>query len=84
MIRFAISIAHIYSSDQIEEGYTEGHVAGMGENRNSGRVLIRKAEGRRPFEKQNLGVDRGRTLKCILKEHKLINLAQDRDSWVLL
>jgi hypothetical protein len=35
----------------------------MGGNRNAGRVLIKKAEGKRQFEKQNLGVDRWRTLK---------------------
>ena len=61
-----------------------GHAARVGENRNAGTVLIRKAEGKRPFEKQNLGVDWRRNLKCILKKYKLINLAEDRDSWVLL
>jgi len=40
----------------------------MGENINTGNVLIIKAEGERRYEKQNLGVDGRRTLKCILKK----------------
>jgi len=33
-----------------------------------GKHKCRQAEGKRPSEKQNLGVDRRRTLKCIIKK----------------
>ena len=56
-------------------------MARIGGNRNVGRGLIGKAEGTRLFEKQNLGVDGRRTLKCILNKYRLINVAEDSDSW---
>ena len=56
-----------------------GHVARMGEEREAYRVLVGKAEGKRP-----LGRPRRRwvdNIKMDLKEVDWIGLAQDRDRW---
>jgi hypothetical protein len=65
----------------------EGHVARMGEKRNSYRILVRMPEGKRP-----LGIPRRRwvdNIKMDLREIgwdgiDWINLAQNRDQWRLL
>jgi hypothetical protein len=61
-----------------------GHLARMGEKRNSCRILVGKPEGKRP-----LGRPRRRWVDNIKMEHReigwdgmdLIDLAQDRDRW---
>jgi hypothetical protein len=59
-----------------------GHVARMGEKRNSHRKLVERPEGKRLLEDQDVG--RWTILKWILREivwdgMDWINLAQDRD-----